>query len=407
MKLVTFGIDRDRNLIIQFRVFIQPYTQQLLVMYQIETVCSPIIDQNMQAHSYKHLQVDRPYTALHSKTYITIRQQELRTCKRIGYECYCDELFVVKHKSKCSCKSAIYFDLDSKVMKENCKFHFYYNKTDITPTILDAGNEIILANWQNDKHIIHSINNDIPVIIPSYLYVLVNRSVLCNCGIEAENNFLSESLAAGHDSNSKLIMYFMVNTAFVNYLDQIDSLTETLKFPIMNNKTTFEQTPPVSLNVSKFDSEFLMAPRTLKDFIHQWNHKKNFFDLNERQNTTDENLLNKNFFSNNFIVDIFLFITAIISPLVTTLAIYLLCKPKKLRMLVASHALQQVREVGAVTTQEEVTTECICKIQIYIILALTITILSLVNFCNSTVTNTNCICPRYTGEPTQHLSGPS
>ena len=27
MQLVTFGIDKDRNLIIQFLVFIQPYTQ--------------------------------------------------------------------------------------------------------------------------------------------------------------------------------------------------------------------------------------------------------------------------------------------------------------------------------------------------------------------------------------------
>ena len=66
---------------------------------------------------------------------------------------------------------------------------------------------------------------------------------------------------------------------------------------------------------------------------------------------------NKNFFSNNYIVDVFLFITADISLLVTNFAIYLLCKHKKLRTLVASLALQQVREVGAVTTQEEGTTE--------------------------------------------------
>ena len=110
---------------------------------------------------------------------------------------------MVKHKSKYSCKSAIYFDLDSEIIKENCQFHFYYNKTDITPTVLDGGNEIILANWPNDKHIICSINNDIPIRIPSHPYVLVNRSVLCNCGIEAENNFLLESLATCHDSNSK------------------------------------------------------------------------------------------------------------------------------------------------------------------------------------------------------------
>ena len=133
MKLVTFGIDKDRNLIMQFPVFIQPYTQQLLILYQIETVPVLIIDQNMQAHSYTHIQVDRPYTAVDSETYITIIQQELRTCKRIGYEFYCKELFVVKHKYKYNCKGAIYFDLDSEIIKENCQFDFYYNKTDITP----------------------------------------------------------------------------------------------------------------------------------------------------------------------------------------------------------------------------------------------------------------------------------
>ena len=34
MKLVTFGIDEDRNLIIQFPLFVQPYTQQPLILYQ-------------------------------------------------------------------------------------------------------------------------------------------------------------------------------------------------------------------------------------------------------------------------------------------------------------------------------------------------------------------------------------
>ena len=88
----------------------------------------------------------------------------------------------------------------------------------------------------------------------------------------------------------------MVNTAFVNYLDQKGNLTETLKFPILKNKTTFKQTLPLSLNLSNFDSDFLTAPRTLKDFIHQYNHQKEIFDLNERHDTMDENLPNKNFF---------------------------------------------------------------------------------------------------------------
>ena len=45
MKLVAFGIDQDRNLIIQFPIFVEQYTQQPLFLYQLETVPVPIIDE--------------------------------------------------------------------------------------------------------------------------------------------------------------------------------------------------------------------------------------------------------------------------------------------------------------------------------------------------------------------------
>ena len=193
MKLLTFGIHMKRNLIIQFPIFVQPYTEQLLILYQIETVPVPIVDKNTKANSYTEITVKKPYIAFNSETYINIRLQELATCKRIGYEFYCKELFVVRPKSIHSCESAIYFNLDTDIIKRNCDFIFHYNKLDITPIVLDGGNEIILANWPNDKHIICTINNDISIEIPSHPYVIVKRSILCNCGIEAENNFLLES----------------------------------------------------------------------------------------------------------------------------------------------------------------------------------------------------------------------
>ena len=52
MQLITFGNDKDKNLNIQFPVFIQPYTPQPLILYQLEMVPVSIIDQNTQAHSY-------------------------------------------------------------------------------------------------------------------------------------------------------------------------------------------------------------------------------------------------------------------------------------------------------------------------------------------------------------------
>ena len=51
-------------------------------------------------------------------------------------------------------------------------------------TVLNGGNEIILANWPNDKHIICTINNDIPIEIPSHPYILVNRNALATVALK-------------------------------------------------------------------------------------------------------------------------------------------------------------------------------------------------------------------------------
>ena len=78
VPLVTFGIEKDRNLIIQFPVFVQPYTQKPLVLYQLETVPIPILDQNIKAHSYTQLQITKLYIALNSETYISLKKAGIK-----------------------------------------------------------------------------------------------------------------------------------------------------------------------------------------------------------------------------------------------------------------------------------------------------------------------------------------
>ena len=202
MPLISFDIDKNMNLTIQFPIFVQPYTQKPLILHQLEMVPIPILDQNIKAQSYTHLKIKKPHIALNSETYISLRQQELRSCKRIGYEFYCEEHFIVKHKSSNSCESAIYFNLTTDIIKNNCNFKFYFNKTDITPTVLDGGDEIVLANWPNDKHILCNTNMTSQLKFLVTPYVLVNRSVLCNCGIEAYNHYLLESIPACNNRNS-------------------------------------------------------------------------------------------------------------------------------------------------------------------------------------------------------------
>ena len=105
--------------------------------------------------------------------------------------------------------------------------------------------------------------------------------------------------------------------------------------------------------------------------------------MHERHNNGLD-LAKTNSFFNNYMVDIFLLITAIILLVVTTIFKYIICKHTKLKSLVTSLALQQIREVGVVAKQEHVSIvhvmECTCKIQWYTLFMLGLSILGIIIF---------------------------
>ena len=157
--------------------------------------------------------------------------------------------------------------------------------------------------------------------------------------------------------------------AFANYLDMFPNLTKS--FPLIRDRTTYEQTLPLNLSIFSFDKSLLHTSTNLKDFVKGYAEDKEIFDLKESHVSTILNT-SKNFFSNNYIMDIFVFAFSIISLLSTTLIIYLLCKHKQIRTLITSLVLHQIKEVSASST--ETNSECKTLANIGIIL----TILSLI-----------------------------
>ena len=349
---MTFGTDDQRNLIIQFPFFVHPQGQQHLILYQLETVPVPIVDKNEQAQSYTQVQTEKSYIAVNSETYISLRIQELEACKKIGYEFYCEELFVVKHRTQHSCESAIYFDLGADIIKENCKFQYYFNKTDVKPSVLEGEHAIILDNWPSTKYVIHNDNHNFPVKIPSHPYVLLKRTVLCNCAIEADDNFLWESIAACPGKPSTLTMYYTANTAFMNYLDNLieQSEIEKLDMHIFKNWTTEQQVFQMALQTSEFDTKLLQVPKALKDLVRQHKQKGQLLEKSKNGN-------NRKSFFNNIITDIFLFIAAILSMLATAAIIHLVCKHTKLKALVTGIMFQPIKQTEALIDKKKHNTE--------------------------------------------------
>ena len=105
---------------------------------------------------------------------------------------------------------------------------------------------------------------------------------MCNCDIEAESNFLLESLAACEEHEKPdLEMYFTVNLAFVDYLEQ---LNETITTPINRNWTSVRQSIPISLDSFQVSSKLMQMPIMLKDFIEQYQANRIMATKWENQN---------------------------------------------------------------------------------------------------------------------------
>ena len=369
MKLVMFGIDSQNNLIIQFPVFVQPYMRTKLTLYQIETVPVPILDASNKIQSYTQLKIEKPYIALNDETYISICSQELNICKRIGYEYFCEELFVVKSKYRYSCASAVYFNSNHDI-KENCDFYYYHNKSDVTPSVLYGERQIILANWPNYKRIICTYNKNIPVNIASHPYVLLDRHILCNCEIEAESNFLLQLLATCREhKKTNLEMYFTVNLVFVDYLEE---LNESIKTPINRNWTCFIQPLPVSLESFQLNSKLLHAPVMLRDFIDQYQESR--ITATKQDNSATSKFRS---FIKSFLIDMLVFIAAILTVFIIFVIIYIITGQSKLKAFIGTMALQRVRTVDALHTNKQ-SQSCNSELlKILIILTLVIVVLLL------------------------------
>ena len=208
--------------------------------------------------------------------------------------------------------------------------------------MLDGGRQIILANWANYKRIICTYNNNIPVNIPSHPYVLLDRNIVCNCDIEAESNFLLELLATCREHEKPYLeMYFTVNLAFVDYLEE---LNETINTLINRNWTSVKQSIPVSLESFQLNSKLMHAPVMLRDFIDQY--QENRITTMKRESPTSK----FRSFINSFLIDMLVFIVAILTVFIIFIIIYIITGQSKLKVLVATMALQRVRIVEALNT---------------------------------------------------------
>ena len=176
MKMVTFAVNQQAlSLTVTFPAFIKNYKQPPLSLYEVETVPVPILDKNVKANSYSQVRIEKRYIAAGTDYYIQLRISELLMCKSIRHIYYCEELFVIMHKRRHNCVSAIFYNLGPKTITQNCKFDYYYNTT-VPPIILDGEMDVLLANFHRPRSLkCSSVNGGLSKPAPEIIYAVVNR----------------------------------------------------------------------------------------------------------------------------------------------------------------------------------------------------------------------------------------
>ena len=145
-------------------------------------------------------------------------------------------------------------------------------------------------------------------------------------------------------------MYFTVNLAFVDYLEE---LSDSIRTPINRNWTSPKQTLPVSLESFQLDSKLLHALVMLRDFINQYQENRITATKWDRSPTSK-------FWSfiNSFLIDMLVFIAATLTVIIVFVVIYIITGQSKLKALVATMTLQRVRVIDALSTNKQSTQSC-------------------------------------------------
>ena len=181
-------------------------------------------------------------------------------CKKIRGTFYCEELFLVKHKTKLSCESAIFYNLTRDLILENCNFRYFYNIT-VLPSILDGGSHILLANMLNPKRLICTYDQGLAKPLPTSSYALVSRDILCYCHLQIGLTYILKSIASCTKTTIPTLEY-TVNLAFMDYFYSFWNNGTLSHIPLT---PTFKETIlPIAMEDYMKDPQFLFYGRNVK-----------------------------------------------------------------------------------------------------------------------------------------------
>ena len=209
-------------------------------LFSLQTVPVPYHPNSKSSddnQAYTWLKPHHDMLAMSSSTYLALDSKQLPNCRRFSTIYYCENLFLVTHRSEHTCESSIYWNESASLINEKCNFEYYHELTP-EPRVLDAGDYLLLSGLPIPWTFFCTKERQIPNPTEGSPYIIIKRTQLCLCSISAGPYYLQENILSCEDENVHLHMYYTVNMAVVNYfgtqIPEIKQIDGHMKIETMN-----------------------------------------------------------------------------------------------------------------------------------------------------------------------------
>ena len=223
-----------------------------------------------------------------------------------------------------------------------------------------AAHTYFLANMLSPKWLVCSHDFHMAHPLPSFPYILVNRSLLCNCHLESGLTYLLKSLGSCFPS-TKFTMYFTINSAFNHYMSTFGfSSTDVLPRQLLAHEHVFDiflnDTSPLMLLPNHSDPVLLLNPldtllKLFQSISSQSLNSPNLPFSPIVQHTSNEKP-RKGSFLFSTPAGIMYLTTSCVLMCILAPQLYLAFKHKKLHTLVPAMALQRLPAIEAMSAFE-------------------------------------------------------
>ena len=164
---------------------------------------------------------------------------------------YCQNSYVLRHRTQHTCESAVYYKMDAKTITKHCQAKFAAN-VEFTPKVLDAGETMVLFNLPRPWILLCGQEKQ-PTEIEFATYKVVDRKEFCECSLTAGSFQLDETLVKctpeiNSEADGRFKSYFAINKIIFDYLQaekdvQLDSTVVQALSRLLDVKPEYDWTP--------------------------------------------------------------------------------------------------------------------------------------------------------------------